>query len=477
MVRVPSVRLRGESLLAWDAYIFGATHPWQAAVAFGAFAVLSVVVYLFAARESSAGGPLQQSSSPPVSRLKELYDAVQAGVIVRRADGRVTHVNKTACEMFGRTQEELMVRLEGDDLHVITEDGRKVSSENWPTRQTLRSGECMHGQTLGVVTASGQVRWLLLNTSFVSSTGPGQRPDVVATFVDITAQKQAESDLRESESRLENTLRAAPVGFGILQGRRFTWVNDEMLRMLGYEESELVGQSIRKLYESDQEYHRVGEIVYATIEETGIGLTETRYVRRDGSVFDSHVQVAGTVGEVVVAIVDISGRKDTERALRKAVGSLRRKNIALEELTAQVRQERRAMVDRISLDVDRLLLPLVTRLERSLTGKEREYMRAFVDDLHDVLAPFGPGASSALSKLTPSEMRIATLIRRGMSGKEIAQAEGLSVATVNTHRANIRKKLHLRGRAVNLTTHLRELFEKSRNREPSAFGSAAIPDV
>ena len=49
------------------------------------------------------------------------------------------------------------------------------------------------------------------------------------------------------------------------------------------------------------------------------------------------------------------------------------------------------------------------------------------------------------------------MIRQGMESKEIAALLSLSVATVHTHRNNIRKKLSLRKGRANLRSHLLSL--------------------
>jgi len=60
----------------------------------------------------------------------------------------------------------------------------------------------------------------------------------------------------------------------------------------------------------------------------------------------------------------------------------------------------------------------------------------------------------AYRDLTPTEIRVANLIREGRSSKEVAERLGLSPRTVHTHRYNIRKKLNLCGGSKTLRTHL-----------------------
>jgi DNA-binding CsgD family transcriptional regulator len=69
--------------------------------------------------------------------------------------------------------------------------------------------------------------------------------------------------------------------------------------------------------------------------------------------------------------------------------------------------------------------------------------------------------ASQLTCLSPAELRICDLIRRGMGSKEIATEAGISVETVDTHRRNIRRKLKITNEAVNLSTYLQALVAPS----------------
>ena len=97
---------------------------------------------------------------------------------------------------------------------------------------------------------------------------------------------EANEQLRESEAYIKGILNAAPAGIGLVRRRELDWVSHRMCEMLGYSADELIGQSARIAYESDEEFERVGRVKYSEIQERGVGSVETRFKRKDGSVLD-----------------------------------------------------------------------------------------------------------------------------------------------------------------------------------------------
>ena len=61
--------------------------------------------------------------------------------------------------------------------------------------------------------------------------------------------------------------------------------------------------------------------------------------------------------------------------------------------------------------------------------------------------------------LTPKEVQICNMIKRGLSSKEIAAFLGISIFTVGRHRHNIRKKIKITNKKDNLNTFLHGLWQ------------------
>jgi PAS domain S-box-containing protein len=140
---------------------------------------------------------------------------------------------------------------------------------------------------------------------------------------EIENRKRVEERLRESEVYIKGILNAAPAGIGLVRKREFDWVSDRMCEMLGYSADELLGQSARIAYESDEEFERVGRVKYSEIQERGVGSVETRFKRKDGSVLDillcsSAVDPGDLSKGVIFTVLDITERKQVEEALRES---------------------------------------------------------------------------------------------------------------------------------------------------------------
>jgi DNA-binding CsgD family transcriptional regulator len=97
-------------------------------------------------------------------------------------------------------------------------------------------------------------------------------------------------------------------------------------------------------------------------------------------------------------------------------------------------------------------------LKRSgLNAKQLAYVSILESNLKDIVSPFLRGLSSKYTELTPREIQVADLIRIGKTSKEIAELFNLSTKAIEFHRENLRAKLGLKNKPVNLRSHLMSL--------------------
>lgn len=230
-------------------------------------------------------------------------------------NGRFVDVNRSWEAMLGYQRDEVIGRS-ARAMHI------------WPSPDSAaRFVACLQAEgTLrdweqNFLRRSGEVFTAQLSAQVL--TVQGERL-VLSTLVDITARKQAEAALRESEANLIEAQRIAQIGswtFDIGSGR-VTW-SDELLRIFGLERDAFGGTHaafVERILPQDREaVLRANQLACTTGQpfeiEYRIVLTggEIRYIRELGS---AARDAAGTVVRLFGTAQDITLRRQAERLLR-----------------------------------------------------------------------------------------------------------------------------------------------------------------
>ncbi len=139
---------------------------------------------------------------------------------------------------------------------------------------------------------------------------------------EVEERRHAEEALKKSEAALQGLFQALPVGIGLVKNRVMQWHNDTMSKMLGYESEELFGKDARMIYPDDQEYERAGRAISSLGGRQKTAEVETRWVRRDGSVFDCHIRYTlmepDSEERIVIAMAeDITAHKKAREEKKK----------------------------------------------------------------------------------------------------------------------------------------------------------------
>jgi len=165
---------------------------------------------------------------------------------------------------------------------------------------------------------------------------------------------------------------------------------------------------------------------------------------------------------VIISHEDITALKLVEEALRESreelkeqKQSLEEANIALKVLIKHRENDKLELEKKVLTNVKELVLPYVEKLkEVPLKPRNKTLVQIIEDHLQDIISPLLQKFLNAQIILTPQEMKIVALIKDGKSSKEIADILNISETTVNFHRKNLRKKLGLKNRQVNLRSYL-----------------------
>lgn len=150
--------------------------------------------------------------------------------------------------------------------------------------------------------------------------------------------------------------------------------------------------------------------------------------------------------------------QDKIRALKISSTRLREANAALDVLLEKREHERHTIEERVVCNINELVRPHLLKLSAGkLSRRQQGLIEAVSKVLDDVTSPLSRRFILESSRLSPMEIKVAGLIRQGLTTKEIAELLGVAVSTIDFHRLNIRRKLNLKNRHINLQVYLQSL--------------------
>ena len=93
--------------------------------------------------------------------------------------------------------------------------------------------------------------------------------------------------------------------------------------------------------------------------------------------------------------------------------------------------------------------------QANLKPDQIEYIDLIENNLKNFYDPNYAKLAAPEYKLSPTELKVAQLVRDGKTNKEIAKMLHLSKSTILTHRHHVRVKLGIRNKKVNLRSLLK----------------------
>jgi DNA-binding CsgD family transcriptional regulator len=138
--------------------------------------------------------------------------------------------------------------------------------------------------------------------------------------------------------------------------------------------------------------------------------------------------------------------KDFEAALEQRVHErtveLSEANIALTVLLKKREEDRDQLAEQVFANATKLVEPFFDRLyETRLTEQQQVLVDILRANIRELTSPFASKYSTKMTRLTPTEIQIANLVKQGKRSKEIAEILQLSPGTVDVHRKNIKKRI------------------------------------
>jgi PAS domain S-box-containing protein len=240
-----------------------------------------------------------------------------------------------------------MKHIHPDDLQRLAETERRLLD---PTTPRDEEGHTLMPEIeFRVFRSDGGVVWLLGRGTVIWGKD-GKPLRAIGTCTDITARKQAEAALRESEERLARTERFSlvMVTHVDVEGR---WLKlpPTLCDLLGYSEAELLGHRFHEVThpeDTDADWNQCLRLIRGEIKSFDL---EKRYVRKDGGIVWAYINCSVVTDaedkpvHFLTYIRDITNRKLNEEKLREYQESLRQ--LANQLNTTEERERKRFAAD------------------------------------------------------------------------------------------------------------------------------------
>lgn len=396
-------------------------------------------------------------------RYRRLHETSPVVIFnISAADGTITSLNPAFEKITGWPAAQWIGRpfaaiVHPDDLAAAEEQYRKVLN-----------GETISAFGLRINSRSGEI----LTGDFVAQ--PEVKDGcVIGAFGiarDITAHVQAKRALQESEAHLRSLMESA-TNFAIYRlirdeekprGFKVIFVSPSIADIMG------VGDPM----EFDTWFENIHPEDAEKVIQANRRASETRTFDETVRIFHAHHKHWRWIQTISTCLPDESGRpkyingilfditelKQAKEKLEVRTRDLEEANAALKVLLKQRDTDKAELEEKVLANVKDMLVPFLEKLKHTrLSRRQKDFVNIIESNLIDIISPFSSRLSSGYTNLTPAEIQIANLIRQGQTTKEIAGLLNLSSRTINFHRENIRDKLGLKNKKVNLRSHLHSL--------------------
>jgi PAS domain S-box-containing protein len=384
-----------------------------------------------------------------------LFEFAPAAILVVNHEGRIIRVNKQTERLFGYSRSELLhtpleILLPERFREIHKEHRRKYLAEPHVRpmgRELELYGRRKDSSEFHVDIALGPLQI-------------EQDVFVLAVIRDFTEFKQSEAGRLREKSISDATIDNMPGIFYLLdeRGKLFRW-NKNLEQASGYTALEISKMRFLDFFAGEDKETMAQSIAVFAKGQTTV---EADLTSKDGSKAAhfftvSRVDIARTQWLVGIG-VDITERKGMELALRESAENLSEVNAALKALLRQRDEDRKEFEEAVLLNVKNLILPYFEKLRGSkLENNQKTWLDILQTQLREITSPFTRKLTFQQMNLTPTEIRVAAMVKDGKTTKEIAEILGSSEKSVSVHRNHIRSKLGLHGKRVNLEAYLASL--------------------
>jgi PAS domain S-box-containing protein len=275
-------------------------------------------------------------------RLSRILETMAEGMVLVDGGGRMTYANAAASRILGAPPGEIVgLRFDDPRFGPTRPGGSPFPPEEAPAARVLRTGQPVLGAEVEMHPAG---RTAFLRVSAAPLRAGGRVDGVVVSFDDVTANRQAEEALRESEARFRAMADNAPVLIWMSgTDAGCTYFNRFWLDFTGRTLEQEMGNGWAEGVHPD-DYQRCLTIYLTSFEARRPFQMEYRLLRRDGEhrwLLDHGVPrftPDGSFAGFIGTCVDITELREAEEQQRFLAGAstVLASSLAYEETLRQV---------------------------------------------------------------------------------------------------------------------------------------------
>ncbi|OQB72804.1 MAG: Sporulation kinase E [Deltaproteobacteria bacterium ADurb.Bin135] len=386
-------------------------------------------------------------------KYRSIFENAIGGIFQTTPEGKVITANTTFASMYGYDSPQEMINSVtdiGKEIYVNPKDRERFKA-------ICEEQGFVEGFEEEVYRKDRKKAWVSINARAVRDVN-GKTLYYEGTIEDISLRKEIEDALRTSEERYRIFIDSTSDGVFLKDEQlRYTIVNKQLRTFFKKDEGEIIGKTDFDL-RSKKDAEKAHQADKKSLRASSIVITEDTVNDRVYEIRRFAVKLGKNNMGIGGFVRDVTKRKRAEEDLKTKTLNLEEVNAALKVLLRQRDKDKSEMEDKILNNVKKLVLPYIERLKGKQVDEETKvYLGVIETNLQNILSPFVQKLSSRYSQFTPTEIRVANLIREGKTIKEIAVISGISENAVNHHRQSIRNKLGLNRQKINLRTHLMSL--------------------
>lgn len=255
---------------------------------------------------------------------RALFETMTHGVVYMNGERAIISANPAAERILGLSLDQMQGRTSMDPRwQAIHEDNAPFLASEHPTSIALATGRSVRDVVMGVFNpAEERYRWIRITAIPEVRPGDEHPHRVYAIFEDVTASREAEEALRESEAKFRRVLGGMLEGYvNTTLAGTITEYNPAYRDMLGYSDGELRQLTYQQI--TPARWHAQEErIIDEQVMKRGYSdFYEKEYIRKDGTAFPVELRTyllrdsRGNPVGLWAFVRDISERRHMQEAM------------------------------------------------------------------------------------------------------------------------------------------------------------------